>query len=317
MKVLVRAAVRGFACAIVAWSSAGMAAEYLYTGGKQTFTVQQDGLYRVAATGGSGGESNGLIGFDMPGGLGATIGGDVRLTAGTVLNIFVGGMGENAQRRNSFGQWGGGGGGGGTFVVFNASGAALIVAGGGGGGGGDGSDASGAGASGTGGGGRGSPTTGGGDAGFNANGSAGSILYGSGTQGRGGTRVAAGAAGGVGGSSLTGIYGGQGGYGGGGGGGTRDASGGGGGYTGGDAGGRSGSFSANGLAGTSFLIATAAERWGGTALTSGNGSVTIDLIAPAVAAVPETTTWAMMLLGFGAIGAGMRARRRSITFSAA
>jgi hypothetical protein len=36
-----------------------------------------------------------------------------------------------------------------------------------------------------------------------------------------------------------------------------------------------------------------------------------------VAGVPEPATWGLMLTGFGMVGAGMRARRRSVAFSAA
>jgi len=40
-------------------------------------------------------------------------------------------------------------------------------------------------------------------------------------------------------------------------------------------------------------------------------------IAPTPAAVPEPATWAMMLVGFGLAGTGLRKRHRSVTFSAA
>lgn len=42
-------------------------------------------------------------------------------------------------------------------------------------------------------------------------------------------------------------------------------------------------------------------------LTNGKGTLTIGAVA--VSAVPEATTWAAMLLGFGLIGARMRRRR--------
>jgi len=36
---------------------------------------------------------------------------------------------------------------------------------------------------------------------------------------------------------------------------------------------------------------------------------------PTLAAVPEPATWSLMLLGFGMVGAGLRTRRRSVTFA--
>lgn len=36
-----------------------------------------------------------------------------------------------------------------------------------------------------------------------------------------------------------------------------------------------------------------------------------------VAAVPEPASWALMLLGFGAVGAGLRVKRRRVSFAAA
>jgi hypothetical protein len=53
-----------------------------------------------------------------------------------------------------------------------------------------------------------------------------------------------------------------------------------------------------------------------------NGNGTISAFGPATSsraavtgAVPEPSTWAMMLFGFGAIGTAMRTRRRKITAS--
>lgn len=43
------------------------------------------------------------------------------------------------------------------------------------------------------------------------------------------------------------------------------------------------------------------------------GPATLTITRAAVAAVPEPGTWAMMLLGFGAIGASMRRRRHQST----
>lgn len=45
--------------------------------------------------------------------------------------------------------------------------------------------------------------------------------------------------------------------------------------------------------------------------------ITLTVTPAAAGAVPETATWALMLAGFGMIGAGLRSRRRSVTFSAA
>jgi hypothetical protein len=45
-------------------------------------------------------------------------------------------------------------------------------------------------------------------------------------------------------------------------------------------------------------------------MSSTQNAFEIDDIA--VAGVPEPTTWAMLLLGFGAIGIGMRRRRSSM-----
>ncbi len=38
-------------------------------------------------------------------------------------------------------------------------------------------------------------------------------------------------------------------------------------------------------------------------------------VATPTSAVPEPTTWAMMIMGFGLVGGAMRARRRSVTFA--
>ena len=42
---------------------------------------------------------------------------------------------------------------------------------------------------------------------------------------------------------------------------------------------------------------------------NGSGALTSFTITPAVAAVPETATWGMMILGFGMIGAAARSRK--------
>ncbi len=66
-------------------------------------------------------------------------------------------------------------------------------------------------------------------------------------------------------------------------------------------GGGGGSFVSE-LLGTGFEMAGA---------NSGNGYVSIDLATPAVP-VPEASTWAMMLAGFGGMGAmALRMRRKT------
>ena len=69
---------------------------------------------------------------------------------------------------------------------------------------------------------------------------------------------------------------------------------------------------------TSCVSATACNPIGTSLAGSGNGSVinferqnSIQLAA--VAAVPEPATWAMMLMGFGAMGVSLRRRRRTQT----
>lgn len=42
----------------------------------------------------------------------------------------------------------------------------------------------------------------------------------------------------------------------------------------------------------------------------------VTLASAATAAVPETATWLMMILGFGLIGAGLRSRRTTLAFAA-
>jgi len=89
--------------------------------GIQTWTVPYTGAFRIEARGAQGGASTNA------GGLGATMAGDFTLTAGEVLRILVGQMGEN-------GGTGPGGGGGGSFVVrspYTSTTNAILVAGGG------------------------------------------------------------------------------------------------------------------------------------------------------------------------------------------
>lgn len=93
------------------------------------FTVPTTGLYDILAAGAQGGnDAHGGLG-----GLGAIIGGDLMLTAGTVLQIAVGGMGGSVDP----GHGGFAGGGGGSFVAAFIN-IPLVIAGGGGGGRSDG-----------------------------------------------------------------------------------------------------------------------------------------------------------------------------------
>jgi len=92
-----------------------------YTGSIVSWTVPQDGLYQITAYGAQGGYN---------GGLGASMGGVINLSAGEVLDILVGQQGQGASNQVLFG----GGGGGGSFVV-GSNNTPLIIAGAGGGGG--------------------------------------------------------------------------------------------------------------------------------------------------------------------------------------
>jgi hypothetical protein len=67
----------------------GSADIFGYSGSVVTYTVTTTGVYNIIAAGAQGGSGGaGIIGG--PGGLGAVVGGDVFLTAGTVLDIVVG-----------------------------------------------------------------------------------------------------------------------------------------------------------------------------------------------------------------------------------
>ena len=252
------------------------------TPGPGTFTAPETGVYDILAFGAQGGAGT----FGHVGGLGAEVGGDFALTAGETLSIVVGGMGGAAAGANA-------GGGGGTFVL-TSTGTALLIAGGGGG-----SGLIFAGGSGliSGNGGNGLP--GGSRGGVDGNGGGG------GPPGGGGGLNGAGDGDFGSGGAAAGGPGGLGGGGSGGGGGAaaaaaarrrrRGFSGGGGGQ-GGGAGGGGGSLNpafAN-------IIAKSGVR-------SGDGELDIDLVPPAV---PEPSTWAMLLLGFAGLGA-LAYRRRS------
>ena len=94
-----------------------------FTGSLVTWTVPTTGVYDITAYGAAGGNKP----FFSPGGLGAEAGGDIVLSAGTMLTVIAGGEGQLAEID-------GGGGGGGSFVFDITDGAYLVAAGGGGGG---------------------------------------------------------------------------------------------------------------------------------------------------------------------------------------
>lgn len=120
-----------------------------YTGGVQTFTALVNGTYHFEARGAAGAN-----GYNVSGGKGAIISGDINLNAGDVLYIYVGGQnGYNGGGSGTSGaSYGSSGNGGGATTISrtstilsslgnptNAAKYMLAVAGGGGGGGGAGS----------------------------------------------------------------------------------------------------------------------------------------------------------------------------------
>jgi hypothetical protein len=110
---------------VIGLNGLALADLFNYTGSIVEYTIPVTGIYDITAAGaqGGGGESG------ATGGSGAVISGDISLTAGTQLDIVVGGMGLTG---NFDGNWGGGGGGG-SFVWVAGASLPLIVAGGGGG----------------------------------------------------------------------------------------------------------------------------------------------------------------------------------------
>jgi hypothetical protein len=176
------------------------------------------------------------------GGLGAEVSGDVFLTAGEDLTLFVGGQGGS----------GGGAGGGGGGAGFNIGGGPGLAGKDGGTGG----------------------ASGGGVGGMGGTG-------GRAADGGGGNGIARGLIGGFGGKFPNGGAGGAG------------SGGGGSGYS----GGGGGSYLAS-LFTDTVLTTGGASR--------GDGSISIDLLK----AVPEPSTWAMMLAGFAGLGWLAHTRRR-------
>jgi PEP-CTERM motif len=289
------------ALAILA-SAAEANAETFTAPGKFFFIPSVSGEYAIGLLGASGGNSSF---FDSVGGLGAEASGYIFLTAGEELTLFAGEQGGSGTYA--------GGGGGGSFV-FRGTDVLAAAGGGGGGGGSDGNpglagtsgrtgegDGGAGGVGGTGGGG-GGISGGGGGAGVNA-GPAGHGGDGRGSGGFGG-KFPNGGAGGAAGSYGAG--GGSGGYGGGGGGGGNGygAGGGGSGFSGGGGGGDG--FGGGG-GGGSYLASLFKDQVLKAGVNSGDGSISIALLE---AAVPEPSTWAMMLAGFGGLGWLAQARRR-------
>jgi hypothetical protein len=290
------------ALAILA-SAAEANAETFTIPGFASFIASMTGVYVVDVLGASGGNST-L--FETLGARGAEVSGDIFLTAGEDLTLFVGGQGDSRPA--------GGGGGGGSFVFDGKD--VLAVAGGGGGAaftrGGPGQ----AGTSGQAGAG---PTAGAGGVG-GSGGGAGIFLTGG---GGGGTGVNAGPAGNGGDAFSPGVIGGFGGYfpGGGFGAGHGVAAGsggyGGGGGAGASGGGGGSGFSGGGGGGGALQIPGAGGGGGGSylasvftdqVLTTGGGSRADGSIS--ITAVPEPSTWAMMLMGFAGLGWLAQTRRR-------
>jgi hypothetical protein len=267
----------------VASAEAG-ATTFDFTASLVSWTVPTNGVYVITAYGAQGGS-----GDLVAGGLGAEAGGYIPLSAGTMLAVIAGGQGAPEA------------GGGGSFV-FNITDGSYLVAAGGGGGSGFSLNV----------GGPGLVTTAGGDGvvtGITVVPGGVDGIGGTGGEGGGGAGVLSGGSTGAGlgdgfGASGVTSYGGAsefgrpGGFGGGGGG---DFGGGGGG----------GGFSGGG--GGSFLspLSGLADRVLLAGVNSGNGYVTIDLIAPPPA-VPEPSTWTMMVVGFGSLAFALWRRRANV-----
>jgi hypothetical protein len=291
------------ALAILASAAAANAETFVFTGAAQTFTASVSGEYAVELLGASGGNST-AFGAAV-GGPGAEVSGDIVLTAGEDLTLFVGGQGRTAIL---------GGGGGGSFV-FDGTDVLAVAGGGGGAGGGPGVDG-GPGLAGTSGG-----TEGGTDSGKGGVGGAGGAggKYGGGGGGTGvkrpggyggnGTGLGAGFGGQFTIGGAGGNDGGRGGYGGGGGGG-HTGGGGGGGFSGGGGGGLGG----GGGGGGSDLASLFTDQYMKGGVNSGNGSISINMISP-ITVVPESSTWAMMLTGFACLGWLAHTRRRKASLA--
>jgi PEP-CTERM motif len=294
------------AMAILA-SAAEANAETFTMPGMFSFTASVSGEYAVELLGASGGNVTSNVVAPV-GGLGAEVSGDVFLTAGEDLNLFVGGQGGSAQYA--------GGGGGGSFLFQGTD--ILAVAGGGGGAGyitsggpGLAGTSGGAGVGPLGGNGGAGGTGGGGGGRDGGGGGAGSAGYGGDGDGSGagfGGKFPDGGDGSYYGGSGSGGFGGGGGGSSGlslsGGGGSGFSGGGGGG---GDRGGAHGGDDGGGGGGGSYLASLFTDQvltMGGA--SRGDGSISIELLK----AVPEPSTWAMMLAGFAGLGWLAHARGR-------
>ena len=282
-------------------TTAAEAATFVYTGSVQTYTVTQTGIYVLRAAGAQGGSN-----LNNPGGAGSRASGRLSLTNGTTLNVVVGGMGGNG-----FGGEGGGGGGGSCIYPNLAT--PLAVAGGGGGAGAffggssglagtSGGEGNGIGGGTNGSGGlAGNGQVGGGGGGFFGNGYSSNLGLGGG--GGGGSDGSAGFSGGSDDGNGGGNGGGSGGFGGGGGSGL---------YSGGGGGGFSGGAGGAGVGGAfgggSFLATGATDAVLQAGVNNGNGYASIDFFS-APGGVPEPSSWAMLITGFGGMGAMLRRRR--------
>jgi hypothetical protein len=114
---------------------------FSFTGSLQTFTVPADDNYIIEVWGAQGKGSTAVVGKPVEGGRGGYCKGTIFLTAGTVLNIYVGGQnGYNGGGAGGISTENGGSGGGATDVRLggNTLSDRIIVAGGGGGTGGAG-----------------------------------------------------------------------------------------------------------------------------------------------------------------------------------
>ena len=259
--------------------------------GSFQYIIPTTGWYDFRVAGAQGEGIDGVP--DSGGGVGALVGGESFLVAGTTLDIVVGG---NSGDQMLGGNGSGGGGGGGSFVD---PGSLLFAAGGGGG-------ASFPGSSGQPGIGSGGHPAG--EASYGGAGGSGIPLYYPGTYDLPGLPAQNGSFpnGGQGaqacfasGSCFTIAP--SGGYGGGGGAGYEGGGGGGG-----APGGGLPPHYGDGEGGYSYVIKTALDPFGITGGNPGaNGYVSIEFVG---SSVPESSTWAMMLAGFSALG-GMLLRR--------
>lgn len=282
---------------VMLFASPANAMTFLYSGALDSYTIQQSGTYSFTVAGAEGGtdDKHGI------GGAGASLSGEIYFSAGTDLAILVGGCGYNGADTA--------GGGGGMSFISTSDFSPIIVAGGGGGAawryesvGGDAQTDSSFGD------GQGGARQGSG-AGWYSDGNMGFFdpaAYYSGGNGHSNPSFAGGDPNQThvpiaGHSSMILVEpGGEGGFGGGGGGGY-NTGGGGGGYSGGspEMGGTS-YFDA-----AAFNIVSSANRSLGYVELNYLGGISS---FASLSAVPEPATWAMFLLGFGAIGYAMRRR---------